>query len=100
VSAADIDHVRMPAEIIRLRYRIVGARAERDHRLLEERGLVRMIRQPIETGFAERSFEYRFPGANAIREPPEREIRLTALSNKIGADASRYAFGATRRNSK
>ena len=49
VSAADVHHLGMRTEVVGLRHRVIGPGAKGNHRLLEERGLDRMVRQPIKT---------------------------------------------------
>src|ERR1700739_2389407 len=74
VSAADVQHLGMETKVVASRPRRVGSGANRNHPLLEERCLDRMIREPIKTWFPEHSLKHGLARANAIGEALECEI--------------------------
>src|SRR5579885_3299007 len=76
MPAADIDDAAASGEIIGLGHFGIAALAESDHGALEEGGLLRVLRQPLETRRAEHMLEGGLSRAQGMEQMSPRRVGL------------------------
>src|SRR4051794_25596412 len=74
VTTANIDHAREGAEVVGVSDSLIAPLAQRDHGSLEQRGLLRVLRKPVEPGVSKDLVERWCAGPDRMQELLESEI--------------------------